>query len=185
MKNLITLFLMGILSMAYTQTMRITYFRAAETKSNINLYWKTFVEDGQDTFKIYRSINSETCDYDEENWELLTKVPNDNKKSGQYYNTNIKLEGGKRYYRVVWGDYNYKMYTTLTVKIKDTPSKVFYSNNTIFIQDKDYDHSFNLYDANNKLVYENLVDGQSISEVPSGMYIIKNMFNGECIKLLK
>ena len=174
MKNLITIFLMGILSTAYTQTMRITYFRAAETKSNINLYWQTFVEDGQDTFKIYRSINSDKCDYAEENWELLNKVPNDNKKNGQYYNTNIKLEGGKRYYRVVWGDYNYKMYTTLTVKEKVVQTQVFCVNNIIYITDRDYQDSFDVYDVNNRKVLSDIDTEQQLDMLPRGIYIVKS-----------
>lgn len=174
MKNLITIFLMGTLSTAYTQTMRITYFRAAEVKSNINLYWQTFVEDGQDTFKIYRSINSETCDYAEENWELLTKVPNDNKKNGQYYSTNLPIESGKRYYRIVWGDYNYKMYTTLTVKEKVVQTQVFCSNNIIYITDRDYQDSFDVYDINNRKVLNDINDGQQLDMLPRGIYVVKS-----------
>lgn len=185
MKNLITIFLMGILSTAYTQTMRITYFRAAETKSNINLYWQTFVEDGQDTFKIYRSINSDECDYAEDNWELLTKVPNDNKKNGQYYNTNIKLEGGKRYYRIVWGDYNYKMYTTLTVKETNQVENIHSNGNSIIISNKKFGDTFNLYSITNGLIAENIESEYNISTLSNGIYVVRNMETGKSVKILK
>lgn len=185
MKNLITIFLMGILSTAYTQTMRITYFRAAEVKSNINLYWQTFVEDGQDTFKIYRSINSETCDYAEENWELLTKVPNDNKKNGQYYSTNLPIESGKRYYRIVWGDYNYKMYTTLTVKESNQVETIYYNGNSIVIDNRKFGDVFNLYSISNGLIAEDIPSIYNIGDMPNGIYVIKNMETGKSVKILK
>lgn len=170
MKTIILFFSMIFTTALYSQTMRVTYFRTKEVNTGINLYWKTFVEDGSDTFKIYKSINSAECDYSEDNWELITKIPNNNIKDGEYYNMTIPKITGKQYYRLVWGQYNYKLYSYTNLKETNEIPLVYCYNNIIHIPNSE--RIYNLYNLVNQTIIANIQDGQSIENLPVGIYII-------------
>jgi len=170
MKTINIIFVLLLSNVIIGQTMRVTYFRAKEVNNTINLYWKTFVEDGTDTFKIYKSINSGECDYSEDNWELITKISNTNTKDGDYYNISTTRIVGKQYYRLVWGQYKTKLYSYTNLKDTNEIPLVYCYDNVIHVPN--IDRIFNVYNVNNQLVLTNVQDGQSIENLPSGIYII-------------
>lgn len=168
MKSIISFSIFYILIFCYgfAQTVKFEYFNCISIDDSLQLSWKTFQEDGIDTFYLYSSSNGK-------NWTEINRQQNSNKQTGNIYFFTTKFDTETSYFKI-----RHK-YSFLLTSFRKSPKITFFKN-SVFIKANYHDQYF-LYNTNG-IQIQKIEDGTNYINQPIGIYFLINHFDHSLTK---